>query len=188
MEFDHTQIYSSLINLQCPCLLFGNYVWESICPWVQLGSQLTDPGEGFSFFHSHTNTHLNDSSHTVSFHINRVIYSQAQALLPLSLSLSGFVWPPFSLSGKKNKYRNPTQNSLLGQFFLYRNQPVVFSHPLSTIQTSQFDIVQAQSHSLREEKKREKMVVRKGVTPPRGRRQTPPNCLWGYTEFLYLFT
>lgn len=88
MEIDHTQIYSSLINLQCPCLLFGNYVWESICPWMQLGSQLTDPGEGFSFFHSRTNTHLNDSSHTVSFHINRVIYSQAQALLPLSLSLS----------------------------------------------------------------------------------------------------
>ena len=50
----------------------------------------------------------------------------------------------------REEHRKPTQDSLLVQFFLYTNQPVVFSHPLSTAQTSQFDIVQPQTHSLRE--------------------------------------
>lgn len=143
------------LTLQCPGLLFGNDGWERICNCVQLGSQLTDPREGFSFFHSHTNTHLYDSSHTVSFHINiERERERAQALLPLYLALSGLLFLcPAKKKRQGRSIKKPTQDSLLGQFFLYRNQPVVFSHPLSTAQTSQFDIVQAQTHSLTEEKK-----------------------------------
>ena len=42
----------------------------------------------------------------------------------------------------------PTQGSLLRQLFFYGNQPVVFSEPVSTLQTSQPDVGHAQPHRL----------------------------------------
>ena len=86
------------------------------------------------------------------FRGKRDVFSPAQPLQPLPPH--GFVYIHLlfflpTTAERTREGKRHTQDSLLGQFFLYRKQTVVFIQPLATTQTSQFDVVCAYSYSLR---------------------------------------
>lgn len=129
------------LTLCCPCLLFqkwwmGKYLSLCVIRWP-INRSKVGGFHSYTHTHTHTQTRVCTIPHTPCPFISsskRETCSQTQTLL-LPFSLSGFVWPCFSVQPKKNHKegwkKKPTKDSLLGQFFFYRNQPVVFSHPLS---------------------------------------------------------
>lgn len=127
---------------------------------------------------------------THSFHSYPVQREKKRCVLTsLAITASRYPWlclatlslhAQLKRQGKGKKRRSHTQDSLLGQFFLYRNQTVVFSQPLTTTQTSQFDIAHAQPNGLRERRMGTTLRGRHfngqraqtcDCAPPRGRKE-----------------